>query len=116
MNYRHAYHAGNFADVLKHVALVSGLLHLRKKDKPFAVIDTHAGRGLYDLAGSEAGRTGESADGIVKLLSHGSTNAALSSYLEIAGSFGWNRYPGSPLIAEKLLRSKDRLVAVEKHP
>jgi 23S rRNA (adenine2030-N6)-methyltransferase len=116
MNYRHAFHAGNFADVLKHVALVSVLLHLRKKETPFAVIDTHAGRGLYDLAGSEAGRTGEAADGIVKLMSHVSANAALSAYLDIAGSFGWNRYPGSPLIAERLLRPSDRLVAIEKHP
>ncbi len=64
MNYRHAFHAGNFADVVKHLALVAILLHLRKKQAPFAVIDTHAGRGSYDLAGDEAARTGEAANGI----------------------------------------------------
>ncbi|MBI3675416.1 MAG: 23S rRNA (adenine(2030)-N(6))-methyltransferase RlmJ [Proteobacteria bacterium] len=116
MNYRHSYHAGNFADVLKHVALVSTLLHLRKKDKPFAVIDTHAGRGLYDLGGAEAEKTGEAEFGIERLRGLATGNAALSTYLDIAKSFGADRYPGSPLIAERLLRTGDRLVAVEKHP
>ena len=59
MNYRHGYHAGNFADVVKHLALVAILLHLRKKDTAFAVVDSHAGRGAYDLTGAEAGKTGE---------------------------------------------------------
>ena len=59
MNYRHGYHAGNFADVVKHIALVAILLHLRKKETPFAVVDSHAGRGSYDLAGTEAAKTGE---------------------------------------------------------
>ena len=67
MNYRHAYHAGNFADVVKHVALVAVLEHLKKKEKPFRVIDTHAGRGIYDLQGDEAARTGEAGEGIAKL-------------------------------------------------
>lgn len=116
MNYRHAYHAGNFADVIKHVALVSVLIHLRKKDKPFAVIDSHAGRGLYDLTGSEAEKTGEAALGIGKLKEMSPGNATLSAYLDIVKSVGANRYPGSPLIVEKLLRPDDRLVAIEKHP
>src|ERR1700677_873483 len=67
VNYRHAYHAGNFADVVKHLALVALLSHLKKKDKGFRIIDTHAGRGLYDLAGDEAARTGEAAQGIARL-------------------------------------------------
>src|ERR1700722_1013555 len=67
VNYRHAYHAGNFADVVKHLALVALLSHLKKKDKPFRVIDTHAGRGLYDLESDEAARTGEAAQGIARL-------------------------------------------------
>jgi 23S rRNA (adenine2030-N6)-methyltransferase len=116
MNYRHAYHAGNFADVLKHVALVALLLHLRKKEKPFAVIDTHAGRGLYDLGGEEAGKTSEAQSGIARLRSSVNDPPALAAYLEMARGFGTNHYPGSPVIAAKLLRPQDRLVAIEKHP
>ena len=113
MNYRHAYHAGNFADVVKHVALTSILLHLQKKATPFAVIDSHAGRGAYDLAGVEARKTSEAAAGIEKLRGL-AAQGALGRYLEIAGDT--QSYPGSPLIAAKLLRPQDRLVAVEKHP
>lgn len=114
MNYRHAYHAGNFADVVKHLALVAALTYLRKKDAPFAVIDTHAGRGRYDLAGDEAQRTGEAADGISRLRDISAGPDVLTSYLDLAGR--GHEYPGSPLLAAKLLRPKDRLVAVEKHP
>lgn len=116
MNYRHAYHAGNFADVVKHAALVSVLLHLKKKDKPFAVIDTHAGRGIYDTASTEAQKTGEAADGIGRLLAQTSVPGVLKPYLDVVRSFGEVHYPGSPLIAARLLRSSDRLVAVEFHP
>lgn len=116
MNYRHAYHAGNFADVHKHVALVAALLHLKKKETPFAVIDTHAGRGLYDIAGEAASRTGEAAQGIARLAHWKPQEPVLRTYLEIAGSFGAGCYPGSPLIASKLLRQQDRLVAIEKNP
>jgi len=118
MNYRHAYHAGNFADVVKHIALVSVLLHLRKKDTPFAVIDSHAGRGLYDLGGPEATRTGEADAGIARLrgIDTPDASSALAAYLDIAGGWGASRYPGSPLIASRLLRPQDRLVAIEKHP
>src|SRR3954464_8442994 len=82
VNYRHAYHAGNFADVVKHLALVAILLHLRKKESPFAVIDTHAGRGLYDLGGTQARKTAEARGGIEKLRGLAG-NAALGRYLEI---------------------------------
>jgi 23S rRNA (adenine2030-N6)-methyltransferase len=116
MNYRHAYHAGNFADVLKHAALVSVLTHLSKKQTPFAVIDTHGGRGLYDLMGEQAEKTGEAKDGIVRLLHASELPGVLARYVEIVRNFGDGRYPGSPLIAAKLLRAKDRLVAIEKHP
>ena len=114
MNYRHAFHAGNFADVTKHLALVSVLLHLRKKEAPFAVIDSHAGCGVYDLRGEAAVRTGEAACGIGRLAGLDGGPPALAAYLELARSEG--SYPGSPLIAAKLLRPQDRLVAVEKHP
>jgi 23S rRNA (adenine2030-N6)-methyltransferase len=113
MNYRHAYHAGNFADVVKHLALTAILRHLRKKAAPFAVIDTHAGRGTYDLADERAARTGEAANGIGKLGGM-QADGALGDYLRIAG--GGVHYPGSPLIAAALLRPQDRLVAIEKHP
>jgi len=115
MNYRHAYHAGNFADVHKHTALTAILLHLRKKDAPFALIDTHAGRGLYDLSGEEARRSGEAADGVAKLAGHVARTAALANYLDVVRGFGKQHYPGSPLIAATLLRPQDRLVAVETH-
>src|SRR5882672_12799078 len=116
MNYRHAYHAGNFADVLKHAALVAVLLHLRKKDTPFAVIDTHGGRGLYDLGGAEAKKTIEAADGILRLLHRDALPGVLAPYCELVRGFGEGIYPGSPLIAARLLRKKDRLVGIEKHP
>ena len=88
MNYGHAFHAGNFADVLKHAVLARMLVHLRAKDKPFRVIDTHAGRGSYDLGSEEARRTGEWLDGIGRLIALagaervGSLDRDLSSFLE----------------------------------
>jgi 23S rRNA (adenine2030-N6)-methyltransferase len=116
MNYRHAYHAGNFGDVHKHVALVSILLHLRRKATPFAVIDTHAGRGLYNLSAEEAQRTGEAEGGIARLNGYAAQTPALKKYLEIVGGFDAQHYPGSPRIIAQLLRPQDRLVAIEKHP
>jgi len=115
MNYRHGYHAGNFADVVKHVALVAILLHLRKKDTAFSVVDSHAGRGAYDLEGTEAGKTGEARGGIARLADlSGEIPEALSTYLSLVRQN--TAYPGSPLIAAKLLRPQDRLTAIEKHP
>jgi 23S rRNA (adenine2030-N6)-methyltransferase len=117
MNYRHGYHAGNFADVVKHVALVAILLHLRKKDTAFWVIDSHAGRGIYDLAGEQAAKTGEAQAGIARLQDlSGPMPEALSTYLSLVRDAGDHIYPGSPLIAAKLLRPQDRLTAIEKHP
>lgn len=117
MNYRHGYHAGNFADVVKHVALVAILAHLKKKDTGFSVIDSHAGRGIYDLAGGQALRTGEAQAGIARLLNlTGEMPEALSAYLSLVKKSGDDLYPGSPLIAAKLLRPQDRLIAIEKHP
>ena len=114
MNYRHQYHAGNFADVVKHLAEVAILVHLAKKETPFAVIDSHAGRGLYDLGSEEALKTGEAASGI-QALDGLSGSPLLDRYLSLVGEGSWT-YPGSPLIAAKMLRPQDRLVAVEKHP
>src|SRR5688572_20822476 len=117
MNYRHGYHAGNFADVVKHLALITILQHLKKKDAAFAVIDSHAGRGLYDLAGEQAGKTNEARGGIARLQGlTGGLTAALETYLALVKESGAAHYPGSPLLAAKLLRPQDRLTAIEKHP
>ena len=115
MNYRHGYHAGNFADVVKHIALVAILLHLRKKDAAFSVLDSHGGRGAYDLSGDQPLRTGEAGKGIARLMNlSGAMPEALSTYLSLVRQD--RLYPGSPLIAARLLRPQDRLTAVEKHP
>lgn len=124
MNYRHAYHAGNFADVLKHIVLTLVIEHLKLKPAPFRVIDTHAGIGLYDLDSEQAQKTGEWRDGIGRVLAASPPPApvarALAPYLDAVraenppGSLV--RYPGSPLIARRLMRPDDRLVANELHP
>jgi 23S rRNA (adenine2030-N6)-methyltransferase len=119
MNYRHAFHAGNFADVIKHVALVAVLLHLRRKEKPFCVIDTHAGAGVYDLRGDEAERTGEAAAGVGRLgaiRDAPQLPEALRTYLDLVQLDGDVFYPGSARIAARLLRSQDRLIAIERQP
>jgi 23S rRNA (adenine2030-N6)-methyltransferase len=119
MNYRHAYHAGNFADVHKHAILTLLLAHLRRKDTPFHVLDTHAGIGRYDLAGVEAGKTGEFEEGIAKLLA-APAHPLLSAYLDLVraenGPGSLRFYPGSPVLTRALLRPDDRLTLVELHP
>ncbi|WIJ25437.1 23S rRNA (adenine(2030)-N(6))-methyltransferase RlmJ [Devosia sp. RR2S18] len=123
MNYRHAFHAGNFADVVKHLILVRILEYLKRKETPFRVLDTHAGIGLYDLQGDEAGRTGEWVDGIGRLVAEGLAGEAgnlAATYLRAVraqNSDGTLRfYPGSPLLTRQLLREQDRLFALELHP
>jgi 23S rRNA (adenine2030-N6)-methyltransferase len=123
MNYRHAFHAGNFADVVKHAVLTRIVEHLKAKEKAFRVIDTHAGRGLYDLTGEEAGRTGEWRDGIARLLDAplpADAAALLAPYLDAVRAEnpdgGVRAYPGSPALVRRLLRRQDRLTAVELHP
>jgi 23S rRNA (adenine2030-N6)-methyltransferase len=123
MNYRHAFHAGNFADVVKHAVLVRILVHLRAKPADFRVIDTHAGAGRYDLGGPEAGRSGEWRQGIGRLLTAAVAPAAralLAPYLDaIAACNGAGRltvYPGSPALVRSFLRAQDRLIACELEP
>jgi 23S rRNA (adenine2030-N6)-methyltransferase len=123
VNYRHAFHAGNFADVLKHVALTRMLLHLREKDTPFRVIDTHAGAGRYDLEGDQAGKTGEWLDGIGRLLERspgGEAGELLGPYLDIVRAENpdgrMQFYPGSPLLIRSLCRGGDAMVFYELHP
>ncbi|WP_152045589.1 23S rRNA (adenine(2030)-N(6))-methyltransferase RlmJ [Aureimonas psammosilenae] len=117
MNYRHAFHAGNFADVVKHALLVEIVEYLKRKEKPFRVIDTHAGIGRYDLSADEARRTGEYLEGIDALLSSPAATAPeLADYIRLATGEGVDAYPGSPLIARRLLRRQDRLSVYELHP
>lgn len=122
MNYRHAFHAGNFADVLKHLVLTRVLTHLQAKATPFRAIDTHAGLGFYDLTGDEAGRTGEAAEGwgrldtpfpeaVESLL--GPYRAAVAA---VQARHGATTYPGSPALIREFLRSTDKGVFVELHP
>jgi 23S rRNA (adenine2030-N6)-methyltransferase len=123
VNYQHAFHAGNFADVHKHVVLARILVHLRNKPAAFRVIDTHAGAGRYDLRSSEASRGGEWQNGI-KRLWEGSPGPALKDFLSpyLAAVSALNpggslrAYPGSPAIVQSFLRTRDRLIASELEP
>ena len=123
MNYRHAYHAGNFADVVKHVIVTRIVEYLKRKDGAFRVIDTHAGIGQYDLSSEEAQKTGEWCSGIGRLLDAKLAPEAaslLARYLETVQAQNPDgmlaTYPGSPLIMRHLLRKQDRLSAIELHP
>ena len=123
MNYRHAFHAGSFADVIKHIVLVRILLYLQEKPAAFRVIDTHAGAGLYDLTGDEAQRSGEWLTGIARVRQARFTEQAaalITPYLDIVRAFNdsgeLKTYPGSPLITRALLRPQDRLTACELAP
>ena len=120
LGYRHGFHAGNFADVFKHVLLIQLITALRVKDKPFRVIDTHAGAGRYDLTAPAAQKNHEFSDGIGRLWGQSGLSPALRYYLEQVQTFNpdgqlrW--YPGSPRIARNLLRPNDRLALTELHP
>ncbi len=123
MNYRHAYHAGNHADVLKHVVLVRILCHLLQKENAFGILDAHAGIGLYDLSSLEAGKTFEWHGGIGKLLADppaGEAGALLEPYVSAVKSCQFTsalrQYPGSPELAARLTRQQDRLYFNELHP
>jgi 23S rRNA (adenine2030-N6)-methyltransferase len=124
VNYRHAFHAGNFADVFKHVFLTRILLYLARKDAPFRVIDTHAGEGEYDLSSEEASRGGEWRDGIARLgdLADVDERARelLRPYLDIVGPLDEEGrsalYPGSPRTFQALMRPQDRATFCELHP
>jgi 23S rRNA (adenine2030-N6)-methyltransferase len=127
VNYRHGYHAGNFADVLKHLALVELMRLLTGKDKKLFVLDTHGGAGGYDLAGAPASRTGEAEIGIVRLMTvaRRGTPAVVARYLAAVTAYdrkfgpaggALRRYPGSPRLVRAALRPIDRFVVCELHP
>lgn len=120
MNYRHSYHAGNFADVLKHALQWVCLDYLTQKDKPMFVLDTHAGIGMYDLTGEQAQKTAEWEQGIGRLLQAAEVPEALEGYvaavrsLNDGDSMRW--YPGSPWLTQAHLREQDQLTLCELHP
>jgi 23S rRNA (adenine2030-N6)-methyltransferase len=123
MNYRHAFHAGNFADVVKHALLARVVAHLCRKEAAFRVIDTHAGAGRTDLQGEEAQRGGEWQCGIGRVLHHpfeAKAAALLDRYLSAVAAFNPDgrlaAYPGSPLLIRQWLRPQDRLIACELEP
>ena len=121
MNYRHAYHAGNHADVLKHIVLALVIEHMTQKEKPFLFLDLHAGAGIYALDGVEAAKTGEWQSGVGKLWR---ANLACEDLIApwrravaaVNPSAELSRYPGSPALAAHLMRAQDRLVLGELHP
>ena len=122
-SYRHAFHAGNHADVLKHTVLIATLQHLLQKDAALTVLDTHAGAGLYRLDGDYATTSAESADGILRLVAPATPPAltpALQDYVDMVRAFNQGAatrvYPGSPFIAQRLLRDQDKLKLFELHP
>ena len=121
MNYRHSYHAGNFADVIKHVTLITLINALKRKETPFCFLDTHAGIGLYELQSEQAQKTQEYKNGVEKL-SHSNIADApieIQHYIRIIQQFNVDNtlqyYPGSPVIAEALLRENDQMILSELH-
>jgi 23S rRNA (adenine2030-N6)-methyltransferase len=120
LNYRHAFHAGNFADLVKHAALLAVLARLQARAGPLNVIDTHAGRGLYDLAGPEAKKSGEAEAGIVRLMAAKDAPPAFApltaAVQALNGPGPVRRYPGSPWLIAEALRPGDRYLACELRP
>ncbi len=119
-SYRHAFHAGNHADVLKHLVLVQLLSYLNQKDAAYMVIDTHAGAGVYQLDGEYASRSGEAQDGIARLWDRTDLPAAVRDYVDHIRAMNpagkLRHYPGSPFLAERIMREQDRLRLFELHP
>ena len=121
-SYRHAFHAGNHADVLKHTVLIATLQYLTQKDAALTVLDTHAGAGLYRLDGDYASKSGEASEGVLKLAQTPDKDLApiLQEYLAVVRSFNQGssirNYPGSPFISQALLRAHDKLKLFELHP
>ena len=118
--YRHAFHAGNHADVLKHLVLLRVLHHMNLKDKPYRVVDTHAGAGGYSLEGRYAQKKGEFEQGIGRLWGRDDLPPAVAAYVGLVRGFNpegqLEQYPGSPAFAQMLLRPKDQLRLYELHP
>lgn len=119
LSYRHAFHAGNFADVIKHVVLVAVLRYMTRKASPLCYIDTHAGAGAYDLHAGSAEKTREADLGIARIRDAGDAPGPVAAYLDLLRRFNGDgeirRYPGSPWITAEMLRPNDRLMLCELH-
>jgi 23S rRNA (adenine2030-N6)-methyltransferase len=119
LSYRHAFHAGNFADVLKHAVLAALVEAIKKKDTPFCYVDTHAGAGRYDLHAGAARKTGEYREGIARVWTRTDAPAALNPYLDAVRALNADGelryYPGSPRLVRRLLRAQDRMILMELH-
>lgn len=120
MNYQHLYHAGNFADIIKHAVLITLIQQLQKKDKPLCILDTHAGIGQYNLHSVESQKRCEYQHGLSKLMAQNPPEGALPWLKQLVAGMNTASdvfiYPGSPVIANALLRPEDRLILIEKHP
>jgi 23S rRNA (adenine2030-N6)-methyltransferase len=119
MNYRHGFHAGNFADVLKHAMLCWIVRYLQQKEAPLCMIDTHAGAGVYDLTGPQAKRTSEAENGILRLTKQADVPSLFVPYLELIASFNTTDqklYPGSPALVNAMARPADKVILCELHP
>ena len=119
LSYQHAYHAGNAADVHKHALLAVILEYMTQKDKPLTYIETHAGRGLYDLQSAEALKTGESNAGIhaaIQAKKFAADHPYARVVRDVQTTYGKTFYPGSPMVAQHLTRDTDRIHLCEKHP
>lgn len=118
LSYRHAFHAGNHADVLKHITLTCIVRYLERKEKPFSYIDTHAGAGVYRLDADQARKTGEAESGILTLLARQDIPEAARAYTDLCRQLldGARRYPGSPEVVRALSRPDDALILMELHP
>lgn len=115
LSYQHAFHAGNPADLHKHIVLAELIAQLTQKDRGISVMETHSGRGLYDLTSVESQKTGEAADGIARLSIDPATPYG-QAITVIRAQYGETAYPGSPLLAARLLRKQDRQILMELHP
>lgn len=117
LSYQHAYHAGNHADILKHFVLSFVINSLNSKEKPYTVYDTHSGSGLYDLLDNRSIKTEEASLGILKLLKKNDYPEELKSYISLITEYtSENKYPGSPEIEKRLIRTQDNLILSELHP
>lgn len=120
LSYQHGYHAGNFADVLKHIVLLSVLKYLKTKDKPLCYIDTHAGSGSYRLNSAQAQKNCEYLNGIGALWQRDNVPPSIAAYVEIIRRFNQpgqlNHYPGSPMLARQILADHDRIFLYDLHP
>jgi len=120
LSYRHGFHAGNFADVLKHMVLIQVLDYMKQKEKSIRIIDTHAGAGVYKLNGAQAQKNREFENGISRLWPLKQTPTAVARYTDLVRDLNEHEqlqiYPGSPLLVRKLMREQDRLFLHELHP